>query len=218
MSRSIGITVVGSLLFSAGVSPAEVREYTLGQDDNFADGVDNVYVDPDWLADIVDANPTWTVVPFDDPLGAGGEMVPFTFVFDLTGTEQITAASLSFHFKRNGGNPWNSDSIWVDDVTHGRLLTGLGWDGSSETVLSIDLASIPGTGENLLPLLEDGVLNCMVADDSVIDDATLVLEVEPRSIPTVSSWGMITLTLLTLTAGTLVLAKRQRQAAAWQAN
>ena len=179
MPRFLCMTIAACSVITA---PAfgEIREYLLGDIDDFEPGgEDDVYVDSDWLDELTNAF-GWEVVAFDDPIeSTGGEMTPFSFVFDLTHGETIIAASLTFRLKQNGGTPWNTDVILLDQLEPEYLLVDLpnGWDGNP-SVLTINLSDVLGNDQvDLLPLLADGLLNCMVGDDSVIDYATLTLSI-----------------------------------------
>jgi len=161
----------------------EIREYLLGDIDDFVPGdpEDDVYFDPDWLAEVTNAYPlTDEVVDFDQVAGGGGKMIPFSFVFDIAGAEQITGAWLAIHIKAIGGVP-QTDFILLDQLEPEYNLTALGWAPPFDpSVLTINLSDVLGDGEvDLLPLLADGLLNCVVLDDSAIDYAMLTLSISP---------------------------------------
>ena len=140
--------------------------------------VDDVYVDPTWLA-TVNAK-TNSVTPehgFD--IIAHNHNVPFTFQFDLDVGETVTAASLALYVV-GAGEAIDTDSVFLEAISMASRyqFEDLGWlpvpsVGVHERI--IDLADM--NGQNLLGDLQDGQLNVLVRDDVVIDYATLTYSV-----------------------------------------
>ncbi len=164
-------------LQSASCPDSEVRVYMLGDEDDYEyegpGSEDDVYIDPAWWLEVTTEHPG---DEFDFDQVSRGGLIPFSFVFDLADGEGVTGAWLTLRLKQNGGQPWETDFILLDQLQPQRLLVDLGWDGTP-SVLSFDLSDV--LGDNLLPLLADGLLNCAVYDDSAIDYATLELHVAP---------------------------------------
>jgi|GEM_PF-3121115 len=158
---------------------AEVPQYMLGDDDDFiyegTGSEDDVYSDSDWLDEVTTAYPG-DEFDFDEVVPGG--LIPFSFVFDIANGEYVAGASLTFRLKQNGGQPWETDFILFDQLEPTYLLFDLGWDGNP-SVLTINLSDV--LGDNLLPLLADGLLNCAVYDDAAIDYAILELHVAPST-------------------------------------
>jgi len=146
----------------------DYREHWLGDVDDFysTGGTGNdVYVDPDWLARIAASH---TVGNFDNV--QGNVWVPFSFDFGLGPGEQVVGASLGLGMKKSGGLP-NTDRIYLDALDRSVAYTDLGWSlGNSGNGYVIDLGGH-------LDLLQDGLLNLAVQDDSAVDWAVLNLQV-----------------------------------------
>ena len=203
MKTTLALTVFTMALIPAfGTSRTfaaypETREYLLGDIDNFQYGgtgsVDDVYVDPDFWTLTLPHTYANGMEGFDDMSNNHG--ILFTFVFDLSAGEQVTAATLTVAMRAISSV--DNDTIDLDMTARGDELarydfSDLGWlpistEGTS--IRTIDLAEVygcydhPTVPDDLLPKLQDGKFNVMVHDDEAIDYATLTLEIMPEVIP-----------------------------------
>ncbi len=161
------------------------RQYMLGDVDgvnyNGAGSADDVYIDPDVLANLVGVG--HPVVDFD--VMTINQNVPFTFEFPLVGNERVVTASLTVGLKAVIAHV-STDAIFfysADGTTvYGPYYySDLGWLPISQTgttVRSVDLADV--LGDDLISLLQAGQLSCQVRDDAGVDYARLTIEVVPE--------------------------------------
>ena len=162
----------------------------------------------------------------DEPVSNYG--VGYTHSFSIPSGHSIVSATLEVRiFAGHGGNffaldrnvdgdhPWNSGfgprAVFA-------YLTEAPIVGGQFLILTLDLEAVPmrqsevddpDVEQSLIADLLDGSFNVGVAGDAGVDYSRLVISTMP-AIPTVSTWGMIAMTLLTLTAGTLVLSRRKK--------
>lgn len=145
----------------------DYREYWLGDIDGFTDdgdgSVDDVYVDPAWLAEI-----PGDTVGFDDL--QNGRWVPFSFDFGLVPADRVVGATLALGMRNTGGGSAD-DEIYLDATSRSLVFSDLGW-----SVDSVEDGYVLDLGGHL-DLLQDGLLNLAVHDDTAIDWAVLSLQV-----------------------------------------
>jgi len=160
-------TVIG------GVSVISLGDVDGGHYDGAA-SVDHVPVDPDWLMEVALNTPADPMRPFD--WAEINQNIPFTFTFDAG--EGITGGILTLGIRGTAA----STAVKGDGVTFGYNPTllfkysDLGWDPVSRdrmAVRSIDLSN--ANGQNLLHLLQDGQLDVLVRDDTLVDYARLTV-------------------------------------------
>lgn len=207
VNQILGVVLLLGCLSQSNAAYPETREYLLGDIDGFQyngpGSVDDVYVDPVlWnYADL--GSPT---KPFD--ITGANQDIPFTFLFPLEGSEQVTGATLTVGLRATDSlvtNDWlvlhpdDGAAHWGGDHSGVYEFPDLGWLPISFTgtsVRSVDLANI--LGDNRLPFLQDGRLNIHITDDTAVDYALLTIEVIPEP---------ATLSLLAL--GVLALIRRR---------
>jgi hypothetical protein len=148
--------------------------YLLGDIDNChyngPSSVDHVYYDPAWVAQA--ANKTQPLKAFD--IGGKDKQVPFTFLFNVPYT--ITGASLQLGLRAED-TLISTDVILVDSSAWHIKYLDLGWVPLSLAhveVRTLDLSNV--LGANLLPSLQDGQLNILLADDVTVDYAALTIQ------------------------------------------
>ena len=177
MRRLWAFTVSGAIVasFCAGdVWAQTATELLLGDVDGLVyDGVgsvDDVYVDPAWLA-VVEPG-SGPEDPFD--IVAINHNVPFTFEFSLRPHETVTDAALTVGI-RAGGDFVETDVIFLEvkgPETYN--FAALGWlpvPTTGTTERTLDLSDV--LGDNILPDLQDGQLNVLLRDDVGVDYARL---------------------------------------------
>jgi hypothetical protein len=152
-----------------------VREYRLGDDDNYhpGDAADFPYVDPDWYAAVQNRAGSTPVVGFDD-LRSQHKWVPFTFTFNLAPGEQVVGATLSVGLRWTGSVE-TDDRVYLNDLNNSYRFDDLGWTPLSMTQGGgrvIDLGSHMDLAQ-----LQAGLLNLAIQDDTAVDWATLDLKV-----------------------------------------
>ena len=180
----VGLVVLLGSQVGAGASYPETREYLLGDIDGFvyngSGSVDDVYVDPDLWADT--ENPTWPIIPFD--YFRPNSLTPFSFTYLLAENEAVIAANLTIAMKASDSLV-STDRIFLfdSDVTYtvDWFFDVINWhpiSATETTVRSLNIGNILGTDH--LWLLQDGVFNVRVQDDTAIDYAILSIEVVPE--------------------------------------
>ena len=184
LSLILGLAVM-VLVFSSGLTRAETREYLLGDVDDFVyDGpgsVDDVYVDPDWLV-IVENRPGdhHPLRGFD--ILEDSRDIPFTFVYDLATSEQVIGATLTLILRATSVPQWvETDRIYLESSSQHYDFVDVGWLPISDTgsnIRMLDLSDV--LGDDLLPQLQDGILNVCLDDATGVDYATLSIEVIPE--------------------------------------
>lgn len=197
----IGLTVLVACAMQVDAYPV-TREYLLGDMDDFVyDGlgsVDDVYVDPDWLAYVESlGSPENGIHGFDRLVG--NHRLPFTFLFNLEGHEQVVAGTLTVAL-RTTASQTDTDGITFDGLGRWLHFVELGWLPITDT--DMDLRSIDFVdtlGDDLLYLLQNGYLNVLVEDDVAISYAVLSVQVTPEP-------GTVSL----LTFGALAVIGRRR--------
>lgn len=162
----------------------EIRQYILGDIDNFVyagpGSVDDVYVEPNWL-NVLMRYPL-SINSFD--VLETNQLVPFSFVYNLSSDEHVVAATLSLGLRGNGYNVFYTSEI----LSNGSVVVGikpsfeeLGWILSeTETIIcSVNLADV--RDYNFIPFLQSGEFSAAVGLNYVgIDYVILTLEVIPE--------------------------------------
>ena len=178
--RVFCVMVVSVSLFS--VAMADTRKYMLGDIDGLhydgAGSVDHVYVDPCWWAKFSeDIHPPIAFDVQDDNCA-----VPGTFLFPLAPGERVVAAHFTIAIK--GVHPLVSTDYFRLKTSHelevGGHYTEWGWGPVPQTTIvtrTVDLSD--ALGNNLIPHMQDGVLNFRLGDDTAVDYAILTIEVIP---------------------------------------
>jgi hypothetical protein len=163
------------------------REYVVGDFDAYTyDGtnsVDNGGVDPAWLTavqGIIGSNGTNQL----DQTNSDA-FTPFTFNFQLASGERVDHAVLTLAMRRTGGRTRN-DSLWLDHPTNRLTFTNLGL-GDVELPNSGSGFLIYEFTANQLTNLQDGRLNGLIGEDSVLDWAILSLQVATAAQPVVTT-------------------------------
>lgn len=156
--------------------PTQRREYVLGDFDlaTFDGGLsaDNLPVDSGWLNAITAVSPNLPIETSDQ--SAVGHLVPFTFEYQLDPHEVVRAATLSLGIRGTGSNTLD-DELWFDSTTDRRTFSSLGQTASLTTDQTHTL-TLEVTGGDL-DALQDGRLNLMLGQDSLLDWAVLDLQV-----------------------------------------
>jgi len=183
MRRQLILALIISLSLLTGNVRADMTEYILGDIDggiyDSVGSVDDVYVDPDrqTLTAGIGAG-THTRGGFD--FGGRDYIIPFTFLIDLTEGDKIVSAELSLTMRATNSNV-QSDRIYFESAGHYYRFLHLGWlpipVGNEFVTRSLELGDILGNNE--LAFLDDGKLNVLVADDVLIDYATLTIDAVP---------------------------------------
>lgn len=171
-----------ALLSNVSVVQAVTVEYLLGDIDGFTyngqGGIDDVYVSSEWLSEWEDSEEP--INGFD--VFENEQLVLFTFLYDLAEGEEVVDATLTIAMK----------SIAPDSSTHYLILSGenfyrrpsfgdLSWEPISETETTIRSVSLDNvSNNNIIPYLQDGILNVAINRDIAVDYATLTLEVVPE--------------------------------------
>jgi len=194
-------TLTVSLLVPMGQAVAGDSQYMLGDMDNLTyDGPsDEPYVDAAWLQ-YVEGLCGGSVVAGFDELSAN-HYVPFTFLFTVEDKYLVTAASLTVGLRAMDTDAWvQGDIVHLDSHDFWRF-DDLGFmpvpqTGSNPRTLVLSNV----LGENVLPWLQDGQLNVLVADDVAVDYAVLDIRTE---LPEPGTLGLLAL-------GGLALIRRKR--------
>ncbi len=201
MRLIITIMVVLALLSEVSAVQAVTVEYLLGDIDGFTyngqGSIDDVYVSSEWLSEW--EYRTEPINGFD--VFENEQLVLFTFLYDLAAGEEIVDATLTIAMKSIAPDSSYHSLILGDSL--GTVLirpsfTDLNWEPISETETAIRSVSLDNvSGGNIIPYLQDGVLNVAINRDIAVDYATLTIEVIPEP-------G----TLLLLLLGAALLKKR----------
>ena len=172
-----GLTAVMLTLSSAGTAAADTITLLLGDVDggvyNGPGSVDDIPLDPQWVADVAEQ---WAGIENLD-FARVNQAVPFTFTFDLPPDHVVMEATLTTGLRSLGGHPL-TDFLLLDTTVVSELLSfrNLGWeDTPTDRVVErrIDLAR--ALGRDLRPLLADGVLNGVYLDDHLVDYVELTM-------------------------------------------
>lgn len=151
----------------------DYREYLLGDYDNFTPGdpEDQPYVDQDWYNTTLDAFGAGnTPAGFDDLTGK--TFLPFSFTYALQPDEVVVGASMTLGLRATGSGV-TSDTLYLGSLDNSFSYADLGWlpiSGSGSNVRVMDLTS-------QLALLQGGVLNVCIRENSAVDWARLNLTV-----------------------------------------
>lgn len=164
----------------------ETREYLLGDMDGIHyDGpgsVDDVYLSPGMQA--------WAALPhvarivdFDEVYA--NQDVPFSIVFPLAENEEVIGATLAFGLRATASLVSTDEVVLYNhdaSVYYGPYaFNELGWlplPSTGSNIRTMNLADLPG--EDYLPILQDGLLNAVITDDTAVDYAVLTIEVIPE--------------------------------------
>lgn len=182
-----------ALVVLVSICPTMVHGRTLsityGDQDNFVyegtSSEDHVYVDPTWVAAIMQV-PNWGTDPFHDlDMGGYHKNVAFTFLFDLQPGETVTAATLTVGLRatNTGIQGVKTDHFRFEATDRGPTFENLGWlpiPDTGSNLRSLDLANVVVPGQSYLPDLQDGQLNVLIRNDTAVDYATLDLTVLPE--------------------------------------
>ncbi|HSV14208.1 MAG TPA: DNRLRE domain-containing protein, partial [Tepidisphaeraceae bacterium] len=157
-----------------------LRESRLGDNDGFVtgDAADAVPVDATWKSSIQTATGK-TGVEFD--AASDGQLVPFTFNFNLDPNTYIVGASLSLGLKSTGGGT-SGDAIYIEDKSRQYTWAQLGVAAptTTEAGVVIDLSK-------LIPALQDGRLNLAILGNTTLDWATLNFQTASTTQPTATT-------------------------------
>jgi autotransporter-associated beta strand protein len=148
-------------------------EYWVGDFDNYVnDGAsDSVPVDSQWLSQVKAIAPSLPVVGFDNG-STGAVMVPFTFNFDVPGSQRVRYATLTMAVK-NIGSLDAGDRLYIDSTSSSVALSqllALPHFGNSD-IVTLEFA--PDATSDSLGFLQDGKLNLMLNQGRDIDWADL---------------------------------------------
>ena len=142
-------------------------DFDLGEFDGLATA-DAVYVDPSWQSEVA-ANAAGMAINFSDE-SETGQVIPFSFDYDLDTNEHVYAAVLSLGLRGTGGDS-TDDVIWVESAGNVISLSSLGLTNplavGETTVFTIEVLGAD------LEMLADGIFNLAVSGDSVFDWANL---------------------------------------------
>lgn len=169
---------LSTVLALAWSGAAGAQTFTQGVTDNFTLPTEPVSPSPGlqtWVA----ANYSIPGIRQFDEQGADRYFA--TTFSNLTTGGRICGATLRMTVRSGGSN--DSMGLWFVNPSGafaapgwGESLTNLGIPWLSTGVVALNLASLPGTGTNLLPTLNaQGYLDVIVQDDSAVDSATLVI-------------------------------------------
>ncbi len=157
----------------------ETREYLLGDIDGFVyngpGSVDDVYIDPAW-------QDYWGESPFlnDFDQIEDVQIVLFSFLFDLSDNEQIIGGELTVGLRATTlDNPANWLSMEGSFIRPS--FYNLNWDPLSMTETTerrVNLDNV--SGYNVIPLLQDGLLNVGIHRNAAVDYAILSTVVIPE--------------------------------------
>ena len=155
----------------------QLREYVVGDYDGFVnDGAsDSVAVDAAWKAKVTAAS-ALPQVSFDRA-DATNSNVPFTFTYDLTSKEQVTAAVLTIAVQGLSANS-GADKLFIEDMANAIPFSSL----TSQHFGTSDIYQIEflaNSANDSLSFLQDGKLNFDVSSNHAIDWANLQLQVAP---------------------------------------
>lgn len=191
-----------ALLSEVSVVQAVTVEYLLGDIDEFTyngqGSIDDVYVSSEWLSEWEDREEP--INGFD--VFENEQLVLFTFLYDLAEGEEVVDATLTIAMKSIVPDSSNHSLVLGDSL--GAVLirpsfTDLSWEPISETETTIRSVSLDNViSDNMIPYLQEGVLNVAINRDVAVDYATLTLEVVPEPA-----------TLLLLGFGGLLIRKRR---------
>lgn len=153
----------------------EQRQYLLGDYDggehDGAESLDNVFVDPLWLAELDTMASLSTVVASD--IATPNQTVPFSFDYRLDEDEVVYSATLTLGLRGTSGDS-SDDVLFFDSLSDTRSLRSLGIEVLAEgetTPVTIEVF-----GEDLAAL-QDGLLNLAVSEDTAIDFVSLEIGV-----------------------------------------
>ncbi|MGC4017337.1 MAG: DNRLRE domain-containing protein [Luteolibacter sp.] len=154
----------------------QVREYTVGDFDEFAASDASIPANAAWLAT---ASTLGSLTGFDDL--TAGRWHPWTHDVSLSPGEQVVSATLSISLRGLSSSAL-SGKLYVGDTGHSIDLSSLTatLPTTGSTVVKVNLAAY-------LSLLGSGRLNLAVGPDAAIDWSVLELRVAPTSVRPVIS-------------------------------
>jgi cysteine-rich repeat protein len=176
-----------------------------------------------WYENDGGLSPSFTQRLIPSSLGRG----KCVFAADVDGDgdqDVLLADSVVVYYENDGGSPPTFTERDISTTAHSRVFaTDLDGDGDTD-VLSAALVSGINWYENTTPAcgngLVEGTEQCDDGNTNGGDGCDSTCQIEPgffcqgvpsicfpEGIPTVSEWGLIAMTLLTLTAGTLVFSR-----------
>ncbi|MEM7477550.1 MAG: hypothetical protein AAF483_21395 [Planctomycetota bacterium] len=152
----------------------ELRELVLGDFDlaeyDGANSQDAVYVEPSWANEIQNLAGSVTVAESDESYSA--QFVPLSFEYCLDTNEVVYSAVLSLGLRGLGGDT-TGDLLHLDSLEDSRTFASLGLTTSlpsdTTSVLTLELTA------DEMNLLNDGLLNLAVSQNSLLDWAHLDL-------------------------------------------
>ncbi|MFN3190596.1 MAG: dockerin type I domain-containing protein [Aureliella sp.] len=131
---------------------------------------DALFVDPGWQRQIENAAGSLPIAESDQ--ASASQFVPFTFEFPFAENHRATYAVLSIGLRGTGGET-RDDELALDSLNNTRTLESLGLmtrlPTDETSVATIELS------EQELELLNDGQLNLLLSENSVVDWAHLEL-------------------------------------------
>jgi hypothetical protein len=174
----LGLAAFLVLLCLFTSSRAEIREYVLGDTDNFiyngTGSVDDVYVDAAWQNYWLGFSTP--VKKFD--VATNDQVIPFTFVYDLADGESVIAATLAIGLRATDVTA--PAGYFVIGIVRPSFNT-LGWEtisATETTICSVDLSNVQGW--NAIPTLQGGQLDVAIRRTYAVDYAILTLNVVPE--------------------------------------
>jgi GEVED domain len=155
------------------------REYAYGDFDlgvqDGAGSVDAPQVDPAWLAQasVIAQSGSSTIAGYDS--NTPNSLVPLSLGFNLDSNDVVRAATLSVGLRDTAGNSTN-DQVWWESSNNVRSLAS--WlDGQVLGTNQTTSVMIELTGSDLADL-QDGKLNLIFGNDTLVDWAVLDLAIE----------------------------------------
>lgn len=178
-SNVILLMVAVVVLIASGQAQSEIREYILGDIDDFTyngpGSVDDVYVDPVWRSY---GERMFRPVHHFDVLESLQNIL-FTFLYDLGEYEEVTGGNLTLAM-RNTDSSYTQTEIGIEGIDS-YYFSDLGWSPVPDTGMvlkTLDLSNV--LGDDYLPYLQDGQLNASVCINMALDYAILEIDVIPE--------------------------------------
>jgi|GEM_PF-3169000 len=161
-------------------SKAAIREYVLGDIDNFiysgTGSIDDVYVDAAWQNYWLGYSTP--VKDFD--VATNDQVIPFTFSYDLAAGESVIGATLTIGLRATDVIA-PAGYLVMNDGAVRPSFSDVGWlpiSATETTICSVDLSNVQGW--NAIPTLQRGQLDVAIRRTYAVDYAILTLNVVPE--------------------------------------